>query len=214
MSGTTGLPLPWLLVATPQLQDPNFKKSVVLIVDHGAGGAMGFIINRPLTTPVAAIVTDPPGPIPGNVPAWLGGPVETSRAMILHRDDDAGEADSTDGGARRGSSLSVSASPATLRKLIAAAEQRNRELADREQTGQPPPLAAGTSIYPYRFLVGYAGWGAGQLEAEIRDGAWIQVPATDGLVFGCSWSRLWEVALETVGVSAKAIAPAAQPYLN
>src|SRR5262245_2454317 len=120
MTGTSTLPLPWLLVATPQLQDPNFKKAVVLVVEHGDGGALGFIINRPLTTPVADIVTDPPAPIPANVPTWLGGPVETSRGLILHRDAVGASPD-----AARGASVSVSSSPATLSQLIAAAEQRN-----------------------------------------------------------------------------------------
>ena len=77
------LSVPWLLVAAPQLSDPNFARSVVLIVDHSERGAFGFILNRQVRTPLSQLVDLPGLAIKDEVPAWYGGPVGTDLGVVL-----------------------------------------------------------------------------------------------------------------------------------
>lgn len=190
------LTLPWLLVATPQLIDPNFQQTVVLVLEHGAEGSVGFVLNRPLTAPLAALIQRPQLAIPPEVAAWYGGPVDTGTGLILQDrtpDENRGE--------DRPLSLTVTSSEADLAALAAEAQRR---------------LAAGGGdvLCPFRFLIGYAGWGGGQLEDELKAGGWIQVQATWTLIFNTPWSRLWDVALATVGASAQTLTANTSQYLN
>jgi putative AlgH/UPF0301 family transcriptional regulator len=78
--------LPWLLVATPQLLDPCFKRKVVMIVEHGSSGSMGFILNQKARVPLSELVSVPYIKIPENMVAWMGGPVDRQSGVILaHR---------------------------------------------------------------------------------------------------------------------------------
>src|SRR4051794_35720812 len=77
------LTLPWLLVATPQLVDPNFKRTVVLVLEHGPEGSVGFVLNRPLEAPLAALVQRPDLETPPEIAAWYGGPVDTGTGLAL-----------------------------------------------------------------------------------------------------------------------------------
>jgi putative transcriptional regulator len=199
------LSLPWLLVATPQLMDPNFKKSVVLIVEHTAAGSMGFIINRPIHASLADLVSNPKIPIPDNIPGWYGGPVETGTGIILHNGETVkAEGDTTP-------TIALSSSEETLVDLVDYSAKRSRELAQHRAGSGTPPIGP---LYPYRFLVGYSGWGAGQLMEEIRSGAWLQLGATQEMLFDTNWQTLWETAMGKVGVNPKAIAIAEHQYLN
>lgn len=190
------LSAPWLLVATPQLQDPNFKKSVVLIVEHTSAGSMGFIINRPIQTSLADLVTSPKIHVPDNIPGWYGGPVETGTGIILHSDKD---------------SIALSSSEETLVDLVDYSEKRMKELALRQAGDSQAPLEP---LYPYRFLVGYSGWGEGQLMDEIRQGAWLQTAASPEMIFRTNWQTLWDKAIGKVGVNPKAFAVVDHSYLN
>lgn len=211
------LSLPWLLVATPQLRDENFRRAVVLIVEDNAQGTMGFVINRPLRTPVSEIIHQTPSPIPSSVPAWYGGPVATSAGVIVHHKAQPCHNEPmppSDLPLRR-RELGVSADEKTLLDLAQAARTRIAEIDVLEAMhGRGATLASDSILYPYRFVVGYAGWSPGQLDSELRSGAWIQVPATSRLVFGTAWSKLWEVALGSMGIVPQALAPTGQIYLN
>ena len=153
-----------LLVATPALTDPNFVKSVILLCEHGPEGAMGLILNRALPLPVADILPEafvPPG---SQARLHQGGPVQEDHLLFLHGIPKPGlDAHPVCGGVFLGGDLNV------LKKVLAEAK---------------PPLFL-------RCYLGYAGWGAGQLEAEIEQGAWILKPARDKDVFTADPATLW-----------------------
>lgn len=184
------LEMPWLLVATPQLQDPNFQKTVLLMAEHDKDGAMGFIINKPAPVSLKDIIVLDHIDVPDNFPVWFGGPVDNTTGVILHNQDE----DLPDFHLKPGIS-------------ITSAEEVLVQMIDHE----PEYMA---TKYPFRFLVGYAGWKGGQLEEELRHGAWIQIPCTDKLLFDTPWNHIWHEALASVGVNPKSFVSTSQPYLN
>src|SRR5439155_12914779 len=144
---------PTLLLAMPQLRDPNFVRSVVLLCEHGAQGALGFVVNRPTEVrAVDAVVLDPPASGDSGLMLWAGGPVESQRGFLL-LGDDPGVADSE----RVAEGFHLTASVDVLRRLLAAAP-------------------ADTALRRARLLLGYAGWGPGQLDAELTASAWLTAP--------------------------------------
>jgi len=179
-----------LLCAVPQLRDPNFVRSVVLIIDHTRKGAFGIVLNNSLGTSIAemagAIGLQWLGPVDRKV--RLGGPVEPSRGFILHDRpswDPLAEA------------LTPELFLTTSLDAVKAGEQ------------ETPPLGGGDS-QALAFL-GYAGWGAGQLEAEMAAGSWMVVPlrpenveAGQGVTPTWLWSSspesMWADALRSVGI--------------
>ncbi|HEY7789729.1 MAG TPA: YqgE/AlgH family protein [Vicinamibacterales bacterium] len=162
---------PALLLSMPQLADPNFARSVILLCRHTVDGAFGLVINRQLPLPARVVVQeDPATTSEKEVPVWLGGPVEQERSWIL-LGDDPGDAEATpiiDG-------LYVSTSPELLKRL----------------TGGALPRA--------RLLVGYAGWGPGQLDAELKQSAWLTTDVTMDLVFETPADSMWETAIRRLG---------------
>lgn len=183
MSAT--LSLPWLLLATPQMNDPGFARTVILMMEHDQRGSLGFILNRPVRLPLARLVVVDGLAIPDDVPAWYGGPVATESGLVLSWRP--GEAP---GG------VAVSGHESALRTMLTK--------------GPSADLA-----YPDRFVVGYSGWGGGQLDAELRQGVWIQRPLDLGLAFGTPATELWQVALASIGVSRHAtVVPPSEEYLN
>lgn len=164
---------PSLLVSMPQLTDPNFNRSVVLLCKHSDEGAFGVVVNRPLVTSGRVVVQlDPPIATDRELQVWVGGPVEPQRSWILAGDPpDDGEAAMpvTNG-------LYLSTSPDLLRRLL-----------------QPhPPQRA-------RLMVGYSGWGAGQLEAELEASAWLMSDVDVDLIFNTPPERMWEAAIRRLG---------------
>lgn len=199
------LPLPWLLIATPQLLDPNFKKAVVLIVEHTTNGSMGFVINRPTQMSLADLVNSPKLKIPESIPGWYGGPIETGTGIILHNGDSIKEPHK-----EPTPTIALSSTEATLVDLVDYSLKRLQELAQRD----PRNLEPLAPLYPYRFLVGYSGWGKGQLMEEIKAGAWLQTAATQDMLFNTNWQMLWDIAMGKIGVNPRAIAPQDHQYLN
>ncbi len=142
-----------LLVAVSKLRDPNFFRSVTLLVEHGKAGAMGLILNRPTQTTVReawmqAVKTE--CTIEGCI--HHGGPCQ-SILTALHADPELSDIEVISG-------LHFTQEPAKLERLVALARQ------------------------PIRFYVGFAGWGEGQLEGELKQGAWLTIDATSNDVFG------------------------------
>jgi len=205
--------LPWLLVATPQLTDPNFRKAVVLVVEHDDNGTLGFIINRPSRTPLVELLTGVQAAVPAAVPAWYGGPAGKRQGIILHAQDEAGHAlDET-------APVALSSSEEALSSLARYAHWRlgaegEAEVDTAAALGSTGMAEGGSLLYPYRFLVGYAGWGPGQLMDELHAGAWIQLPATTRLVFQTDWTTLWDAAMTGVGINPRTLAPSPHTYLN
>lgn len=175
-----------LLCAVPQLADPNFVRSVVLIVDHTPEGAFGLIVNHELPTTIGefADAVELRWEGPSEQPLRLAGPVEPVRAFLLHDQPDWDPmADAIAPGAFLTSTL------------------EGVRLHSESRFG-----AQG------RFLVflGYAGWGPGQLEAEMAQGSWLAVPLQDGAgaeaAVPVSWlwetaaGQMWQEALAAIGV--------------
>jgi putative transcriptional regulator len=162
---------PTLLVAMPQLLDPNFARAVVLLCEHSAEGAFGLVINRPSDTAAFdAVQLEPPPSRDSGVQLWVGGPVEPQRGWILMGDAPIeGEALQVTKG------LYLSTSPDVLRRLIEAGRPRSR------------------------VLTGYAGWGPGQLDAELAASAWLTADVDLELVFDTPADRIWEATIRRLG---------------
>ena len=170
-SSTSSL-APVLLLSMPQLADPNFHRSVVLLCEHGAEGAFGLVLNRPTETPASEVIRlDPPVAAEGALRLWIGGPVEPQRGWIL-LDEKPAESDAVcvcDG-------VYLSASADLVRKVLEAS----------------PTSGA-------RLLTGYAGWGPGQLDAELSASAWLTADVDRDIVFRTSADRMWEAAIRRLG---------------
>jgi len=160
-----------LLVALPSLDDPRFKLTVVYMLVHDARGAMGLIMNRPLgDIPLAVLLKQaglPDAGVKGSVKLHVGGPVEATRISVLHSDDYRGPETTTltDG-------LAVTSQPDIL-----------------------GAIAAGKGPRRVHFSVGFAGWGPGQLEGEIKGGYWITVPSDEGILFDDAYETKWDRAM-------------------
>jgi putative transcriptional regulator len=167
----------------PQLRDRNFSRSVVLLCEHGTDGALGFVVNRPTDVRAAdAVSLDPPAHGDSGLTLWTGGPVEPQRGFLL-LGDDPGVEDSqviSDG-------IHLTASVAVLRRLIES---------------EPTQLARQRC----RLLLGYAGWGPGQLDSELAASAWLTAPIDAALVFETQADQMWERAIRSLGVDPMALA--------
>lgn len=169
---------PALLLSMPQLQDPNFSKTVVLLCDYVPEGAFGLVLNRPTEAPASAMVRiDPPLAHANDMPLCIGGPVEPDRGWVLTADapTDLDFRLIVDG-------LYLSTSPTLLRRVLEA---------------QPPPRA--------RVLAGYAGWGPGQLDEELSESAWLIADLDLDLVFDVAADAMWETAIRRLGADPSAL---------
>lgn len=163
---------PTLLLSMPQLQDPNFAKTVVLLCDFLPEGAFGLVLNRPTDMPARSMVRlEPPVEQGNGLALCTGGPVEPDRGWILIGEEppDPDVRTIVDG-------LYLSASPSLLRRVLEA---------------HPAPRA--------RVLAGYAGWGPGQLDDELAQSAWLMSDVDLDLVFDVDPSVMWETAIRRLG---------------
>jgi putative transcriptional regulator len=166
-----------LLVATPELDDPNFRDTVVYVVHHDRSGAMGLVINRllgtgPLDRMLEGLGMTPDGQSKLELRVHYGGPVEPSRAFVLHSPD-----------YHSGDTLEVSD--------IAALTGSMHVLED---------IAAGRGPRRSLFVLGYAGWAPGQLENELAAGAWVVVEPDEALLFDEETETKWQRAFDRRGV--------------
>jgi putative transcriptional regulator len=166
-----------LLIAMPAMPDPRFARSVIYLCAHGEEGAMGLVVNRLMDAIsfhelLDQLEIESPGIVPG-VRVHFGGPVEQARGFVLHSTDFVREG-----------SLVVDdevALTATVDILRAIAEGR----------GPKHRL----------FALGYAGWGPGQLDAEIHANGWLNVPADASLLFDENLDTKWERAIAKIGAN-------------
>lgn len=177
-----------LLCAVPQLLDPNFHRSVVFMLDHGEDGALGLVLNSPMRTTLREVAQSLSLDWAGDPESRvrLGGPVEQIRGWFLH-DQPSWDSDADQ--------------LATGLWLTTSLESVMRE-GDGQRFGEDDAH--------FMFLLGYAGWGGGQLEAEIAGGSWVVVPVVeDGedevgvdvdFLFECDPDRMWIEALQAIGV--------------
>ncbi len=172
---------PGLLLAMPQLADPNFSRSVVLMIEHSDQGSFGLVINHPSPIKATELLESLEMIWRGEDSAvvWAGGPVSPSTGWVLH--EPLSMAPLGQGTIAITSSISLSTSPDRLR-LIAS---------------EPPANI--------RLLLGYSGWGPGQLAQEMSRGAWIHTDATPELVFGTHPDMLWDRAMRTLGINPESL---------
>lgn len=166
MGAMTGL-VGRLLVATPRLEDPNFRRTVVLVLDHNEDGALGIVVNRPLDVDVSAVLPrwQPYATAPGRL--FQGGPVSLDSALGV-------------------AGVPGDREPAGVRRIIGSLALVDLDAA---------PETVATEVAGLRIFAGYAGWAAGQLEGEIAEGAWYVVDAEARDAFSDNPGELWRQVL-------------------
>jgi putative transcriptional regulator len=162
----------------PQLGDPNFQRSVVLMMEHSSEGAFGVVVNRPGRMTLGEV-----GATQGmdvevgcrDERVFVGGPVQPERGFVLHARPELPESVALVPG------LWVSSSIDVLRLLLGAGGQ------------------------DWRLCLGFAGWGPGQLENELREGAWLTTPATPAHVLTTAPRQAWESVIRDMGIEPGAL---------
>jgi len=165
-----------LLVAMPQMRDPRFARSVIYMCAHSADGAMGLVVNRR----VGSITFDDllkqlnigPNKRSDEIRVHFGGPVEQGRGFVLHSSDYL-----QSGSLRVDDQVALTATLDILKEMAAGGGPRKSLLA-----------------------LGYAGWGPGQLDAEIQANGWLSVSSDEALVFDADLDNKWERAIGKIGI--------------
>lgn len=171
-----------LLVAMPTLGDPNFAQSVALVCEHVPDkGALGIVVNKPLPMRLSEVLQQmelqPRDERIGSQPVLRGGPVRTEQGFVLHRP-----------GGKWDRSMRVSdCIQLTMSRDVLAA------------------MACGEGPADAFIALGYAGWDAGQLEREIRENAWLPMPADERVVFELPFEQRWQGSWELVGLDMEKI---------
>jgi len=163
------------LISTPKMPDPRFEEQVIYICAHSHEGAMGVAINKPNPLfSLAEILRGAGLPVPEKPlpPVYIGGPVELESAFILYKSDYR-----TDFQLEVSSTISLSRETKVLEDI---ARLRGPE--------------------KYLFILGYAGWGPGQLEQELVDDGWLMVPAEDHVIFDIPDEEKWRTAALMYGI--------------
>ena len=169
------------LAAAPNLLDPNFMHTVVLLVQHDEDGAFGLVVNRPTDATLGDLLPEHEELSGATAKVHGGGPVGLDTLQVLHQAPKA-----LGGGVPIGGGLFLGADLDDLAAHLA--------------TGSRPPRDV-------RFVVGYAGWGAGQLDEELRSGSWVPRPLDPSLVFSDEASEaVWRRALRGLGESGAGLA--------
>lgn len=169
-----------LLIAMPGLADPRFAQTVVFICAHNHDGAMGLVLNRPLTEPRFVDLIqqlDIEAAIPQDIRICAGGPVEQTRGFVLHSPDWRCED--------------------TLRIDAASALSTSIDVLRALAIGAGPARSI--------LALGYAGWGSGQLDAELRSDSWLVAPATPAILFDTRFETKWRRALGQIDIDPAAL---------
>ena len=165
-----------LLIAMPAMEDPRFAQSVIYLCAHTPEGAMGLVLNRPLQRPkfddLLRQLEVAPVPPARRIRLCAGGPMDNARGFVLHTTDWTGE-----GSLRVNDALALTASLDVLKAIAEGHGPREGLLA-----------------------LGYAGWGPGQLDAEIQQNAWLSVPADETIVFDADHDTTWRRALGKLNI--------------
>lgn len=204
---------PAFLVASPRLDGSPFERAVILLVHHDLSGAMGYIINKPVDVDFGTLISSVNTEIESKILAdrfqkavYFGGPVRLEQLWVLYKRSDA---------ARPGP-VAVEPTPGILPEAFGNAfagglSGMPQAVAPRERfidenwalsaSGQViEEFAMGHSEDYFMPVLGYAGWGAGQLEAEIGEGSWLLADFDDSLIFDSSPFDCWTRALDEIGV--------------
>jgi putative transcriptional regulator len=165
-----------LLIAMPAMEDPRFSHSVIYLCAHTPEGAMGLVLNRPLQKPkfdeLLRQLEVAPVPPARRIQLCQGGPMDNARGFVLHTADWTGE-----GSLKVDDTVALTASLDVLKAIAEGNGPREGILA-----------------------LGYAGWGPGQLDAEIQQNAWLSVPADETIVFDDAHDTKWRRALGKLNI--------------
>ncbi|WP_414648979.1 YqgE/AlgH family protein [Dokdonella sp.] len=172
-----------LLIAMPNLRDPNFERGVALVCQHGEDGAMGIMVNRlsdyrlgdvlaqmNLRSDLADVI---------DAPVLIGGPVQPERGFVLH---------TPHGGWDSSFRISDSISVTTSRDILEA-------------------IASGNGPQHAVVALGYSGWSPGQIEHELRENAWLTAPVDNAILFTTPLTDRWQASAALVGVNLDQISP-------
>ena len=173
------------LIAMPSLTEGIFAHSVTYLCEHNPDGAMGIIINRPMGIALGEILEQlniEGARRHGEDPVMAGGPVQTDRGFVLHRAD-----------ARQWES--------TLPITAEISLTTSRDILDAFARDDGPEYAL--------VALGYAGWGAGQLEEELAANAWLTIPADSAIIFGLPAEKRFDAAVAKLGIDLARLAPGA-----
>ncbi len=175
---------PGFLIAAPNMDDPNFSKSVILMAEHNDDGAIGFIVNKPTPLTLGVLLFGVDEDLAdmaaqnglGGLPVLLGGPVQRHIAWVLYKRQEDEILD--EGSISVGDVLTLGASMDTLRAFIS-----------RQRTG------------PFQVILGYSGWGEQQLEGEITRGSWLPLDLENTLAFDTPVESCWDEAVKLLGLT-------------
>jgi putative transcriptional regulator len=174
-----------LLIAMPAMRDPRFIQSVIFICAHNAEGAMGVVLNRPVKAPKFPELLQQlgvePHPPRRELAVGTGGPVDDKRGFVLHSPDWT-----ADGSLEIDDLHMLSANLDILRAV-----------------------AAGGGPEKARLVLGYAGWGAGQLDEEMMQNAWLNVPADESIIYDTDYTTKWQRALAKLHIDPAHLSPGA-----
>ncbi len=160
------------LVAAPALRDPNFRQTVVLLCEHGPEGALGVVVNRPTAMSISEALPQVPVLEGQRHVLFAGGPVQTNQVMLLYR---------------------LSQVPDNSHPVFdGVCLGGDLDVMERILTDTPGREA-------FRAYLGYSGWGPGQLEAEMKTGSWITMPADPIVVFEKEPTKIWSDVVLSLG---------------
>jgi len=168
-----------LIIAMPGLADPIFEKTVSFICQHTEQGAMGLTINRPIAFSFSELLEQLNIPLSDNslasTPVYLGGPVGTGHGFILHSNDTG---------------------PAVWEQTLTI----NEHISLTSSKDILQAIAHGEGPSEYLITLGYAGWSKGQIENEMTQNSWLNVPADNDIIFRTPSDQRWESAAMKLGV--------------
>ncbi len=181
---------PCLLIAMPELADPNFARAVVLLTDYNKSGASGFIINRHTDMLLGKCLVLPKGQLNPDyalIKLWTGGPVEPEKIWILYdRRSHFNEADT-----HLGEGIMVAKSIEILTHSEFTIDANHM-----------------------RVYHGYSGWGAAQLDAELAASFWITAPLTPEIIFDTPLDEIWHKAIKKLGIDADKLVSPTSRFVN
>lgn len=170
-----------MLLALPTVNDTRFERAVIYVTEHSADGAMGLVINQPaygldLGQLLQQLDIPTISSLTAKMDVMRGGPVEPERGFILH---------SLDFQLNETQIISLGDTDYGITGTLQALKA----------------IANGTTPHAMLFVLGYAGWGPGQLDAELRDNAWLSMPADPIIMFDMPPIQKWEAAMQKLGVN-------------